>query len=113
MAGADRAVQLAALLDEQAQALRAGQIGALSDMADRLDALVRDGLRGTDPTTARRLRDQVARNAALAQAAQNGLRAARRRLAEVAAVAVGGQTYDGHGRIAPVGPGATSLVRRA
>lgn len=113
MAGADRAAALSALLDEQAAALRAGRVGELEALAGRLAALVDQGLTGTDPATARRLRDRVARNASLAQAAEKGLRAARRRLAEVAVAAQGGRTYDGRGQIAPVGPAAASLMRRA
>ncbi|HSF65292.1 MAG TPA: hypothetical protein VLA78_12940 [Paracoccaceae bacterium] len=113
MAGVDRAAALTALLDEQATALRAGRVDALPALADRMAALVAGGLAGTDPATARRLRDRVARNASLAQAAEKGLRAARRRLADVAGAARGGRTYDGQGQIGTVGPSATSLVRRA
>lgn len=113
MAGADRAAMLAALLDDQADALRAGRVGDLPALAVRMTALVADGLTRIDPATARRLRDRVARNASLAQAAEKGLRAARRRLAEVSGVVQGGRTYDGRGQMAAIGPASTCLVRRA
>lgn len=113
MAGPDRIAMLTALLDEQAAALRTGRVGDLAALADRLAAVVAGGLPGTDAASARRLRDRVSRNARLAEAAEKGLRAARRRLTEVASAAQGGRTYDGRGQLANVGPGATSLVKRA
>lgn len=113
MPGADRAALLEALLDEQAAALRSGRIADLPGLAERLAALVADGLAGMDAATARRLRDRVGRNAGLAQAAEKGLRAARRRLAEVARAAQGGRTYDGHGQVADIGAAPGRLTRKA
>jgi hypothetical protein len=113
MPGADRATALAALLDEQAAALRSGRIADLPALAERLAALVADGPAGLDPATARHLRDRVARNAGLAQAAEKGLRAARRRLAEVARAVQGGRTYDGRGQVADIGAAPGRLTRRA
>lgn len=67
---------------------------------------------GVDPRVLRDLRAQAQANARLTEAAAQGLRAARRRLTEATSVARGGQTYDGNGRLAPIGADTPARLRR-
>lgn len=101
---------LEAALDQAFAALRQGdltELGATYAMTETILA----GLHITDQATATRLRSKAERNAACLLAAARGVRAARRRLAEVGA---GGRsvTYDAQGRTRPIGDGPHGLTER-
>lgn len=97
---------LAETLEAIRTALRRGDYAALGDLAVDLDAAVGDagGLVAADLHD---LRHSAAQTAACLSAARNGLRAARRRVNEVANGPDGLSTYDRNGhRSAPARGGA-------
>ncbi len=102
---------ICAELDGVYAALRAGRIEGLSAMAVRLEA----GLASLADPGAEALatiRHRAARNAACLAAAGRGVRAARRRIAEIRAIEAGCVTYDMHGRRDEAGASEGLLVRR-
>lgn len=92
------AAALEALLDAMRGAILAGNLAALGPLGERAEQAL------TAPPVlaeadARRLREKAQRNMVCLEAAARGVRAARRRLAEVEAAASGGLgTYDAHGQ---------------
>jgi hypothetical protein len=108
----DRVTQLQTLLQAQRSALLSGRLDALDGIAGQLESLMAAPLQGADPRALRGLRMQAETNARLAEAAAQGLRAARRRLTEASSIARGGQTYDGNGRLAPMGAATPAPLRR-
>ncbi|MES2665759.1 MAG: hypothetical protein V4712_06630 [Pseudomonadota bacterium] len=101
---------LEAALDEAFAALRRGdltELGATYALTETILA----GLHITDRATASRLRSKAERNAACLLAAARGVRAARRRLAEVGAAART-VTYDAQGRTRAIGDGPRGLTER-
>jgi hypothetical protein len=108
---ADPFAALEALLDAVHAALLAGDLAALSPLAESLEAAAPPA--GPPPAaTAARLRAKAARNARCLEAAGRGLRAAGRRLAESRAAALGVVTYDGAGRRTLLPATAPGLARR-
>lgn len=93
----DPTSELGDLLDAVHAALRLGDLAALAPLTDRIEALLDTAPPG-DAGVLRGLAAKVERNAACLAAARRGLRAARRRIAEVAATQAGLATYDGRGR---------------
>lgn len=115
MAVHDPVARLGALLDEEAEALRDADFGALAALTQakaELTAQVEAIAPGDGPELAS-LADKARRNAASLRASIAGVRAARLRIAELARVAQGTATYDCQGRksLHPAGPGRTD--RRA
>ncbi len=103
-------------LDRMQAALRSGRIAELPECAAALDAslgAVRQAGGGAiHPDDLERLRARALRTAATLGAAALGIRAARRRLAEIRAIADGFSSYDPTGRRdAAVTPG-THLAQR-
>lgn len=91
---------LADLLDRTHQALRTGDLTTLAALAQDTEAAF--GRLDPAMTTAdlEALRHRALRNAACLTGALRGVRAARRRLAEIAAAGKGLGTYDRAGRLA-------------
>lgn len=90
------------LLDQVYTALLQSDYGALPGLTARLD---RELQTPSEPLTEARLQiihRRAERNAACLLAAQRGIRAARRRLAEIRSTASGLVTYDRSGRRAEV-----------
>lgn len=95
------------LLDQTRDALLAGNLTGLADLAGRVETLAQ-ALSGLDRQTANRLQRKAERNASLLQAALRGIRAARQRVAEIGAAA-SLTTYDAKGRREVLG-GSTGLL---
>lgn len=92
----------AQLLDQVYDALRRSEYGALAGLAASLD---REMQRPSEAMTEAKLaiiRRKADRNAACLDAAQRGIKAARRRMADIRATASGLVTYDRSGRRAEV-----------
>lgn len=109
MAESEVVAQLGALLDEEAQALRSADFGALAALTEaktaltaRVEAMAAAG--GPDLATLVR---KAQRNEASLRAAISGVRAARLRVGELSRAAQGTTTYDSQGRksLHPVNPG--------
>ena len=108
---AEAAARLEGLLDHMRSALLAGDTAALDPLGQETERILAEPLKLSE-CDAQRLRDKAERNLACLLAAARGLRAARRRLAEVRAATSGGlATYDEHGHRAEARPAAT-LVQR-
>ncbi len=90
---------LEALLEEERQALLAGDIGRFATLADRKEALA-GRLQGqdADPATLAALRSRLERNAALLDAALAGIRSVADRLAAMREVREALATYDPRGQ---------------
>jgi hypothetical protein len=100
---------LETLLDAVHGALRAGDLAALAPLTAAMAALTPAAL----PKDAlQRLQRKLRRNEACLQASARGLRAARRRMAEIAAARAGLQTYTPAGTRLLVGPPGGSLAQR-
>ena len=105
----DPIAALAALLEQEFTALRQADFADLDEIATDKEALLGALAAAPAPTAAAldALIVQANRNAACLQAASRGIRAARRRLAELRRAAEGLSTYDRNGRRndAPAGRG--------
>lgn len=102
--------ELHGLLADTRTALLAGDLAALSAMAERTEAAI-----ATLPASRAELVELqagAARNAALLAAGLRGVRAARRRLAEIAGYGRF-STYDAQGRLGLVGGAPAKPMRRA
>lgn len=97
------------LLDQTRDALLAGDISALARLGPLVEAQA-DTPPHLDAEAASRLRHKAERNARLLQAAGRGLRAARDRLADIAAGPTL-TTYDARGRKAALAAVSQSLGR--
>ncbi|OIQ77653.1 hypothetical protein GALL_406500 [mine drainage metagenome] len=106
---------LETLLDAELDAIRRGELSALEDLSTRTENLLESLIAGPmpDARTLERLRAKATRNAATLAAASRGVRAARRRLAELFQAAEGLDTYDASGRRNGLGANATKVERRA
>jgi hypothetical protein len=94
------------------QAIRTGDLAALAALATESDAAVAAIGTLTHVEQVKRLREMAGRNALCLQAAAQGVRSARRRLAEIAAARSGMQTYDGEGHTVKIGAAGGSLKAR-
>ena len=92
----DPAAAIAAELERIHLALREGRLQGLADSTALLEAALA-ALTEAAPETLALLHRKARRNAACLEAAGRGLRAARRRLAEIKATE-GLVTYDSHGK---------------
>ncbi len=101
---------LEAALDSAFAALRRGDLSDLG-MTYKMTETILAGLQITDRVTAVRLRSKAERNAACLLAAARGVRAARRRLAEVGPGARM-TTYDSKGRTTAIGDAPLGLAER-
>jgi hypothetical protein len=100
---------LDSLLDQTADALRRGDLHALTELSQAIQAQADTQPR--DRATAERLRAKADRNVRLLQAAGRGVRAARARLGDIATGPVL-TTYDARGRRESVAPLDTVPARR-
>lgn len=102
MTGEDRVMEC---LKEVGSALRQGRLGDLENLTASLEAALAD-TGPIAPESLLRIRHQAVRNAALLQAAARGVRAARRRIAEIRAIGEGFVSYGPTGeRDEASGPG--------
>jgi hypothetical protein len=100
---------LETLLDQTRDAVLAGDIAALADLAPQVEAEAGD-LR-LDASAVRRLQEKAARNAQLLQAATRGIRAAQDRLEEISSGPTL-TTYDARGKRAAIAPPSPAMPRR-
>jgi len=99
-------------LDKTHAYLRAGDFQAAAGLIGATETALA-GLSGLDdPERAEKLRRLAERNARSLKAATKGIRAARRRLAEVLAAQAGLQTYDWQGQTKQLAPGPGALRAR-
>lgn len=114
MTGAERdaIARLEQVLQQMQQMIRAGDFSQL----DALSAQTEAGLGAIgaldDRQLGARLHRLAERNAACLQAAARGLRAARRRLADITAARAGMKTYDGNGLTTRIGGQPGKLTQR-
>jgi hypothetical protein len=116
MAGDGRAravaLRLEQVLDRVHEALLAGRVTELADHGAGIEALL-PGITGLDDLLlAQRLQAKSARNEACLAASARGVRAARRRFAEIMTAQQGLSTYDGQGRRQDVAEAAGKLSQR-
>lgn len=109
MSGAEA---LLSTLDRVQTALRGGDLAALSALAEEMERACDAGIAPANAEEARLLRARADRVAAGLMAAARGLRAARRRMAEIREAKRGVTTYDGRGARVTVGTEATRLRSR-
>lgn len=102
---------LEGLLDSVHAALRAGDFAALPALTAAVGAL-EDVALPRDAGALRALQRKLQRNDACLQASARGLRAARRRLTEIAAARAGLQTYTQTGTRQQIGPSQGRLAQR-
>jgi hypothetical protein len=97
---------LLTMLDDTHAALLQGDLAAIGPASVRMEGLI-DQLRTCPADTLALIRTKAARNAAVLQAAAQGVRAAHRRLSDLQEAASGHRTYgrDGH-RSTMTGPAA-------
>lgn len=100
------------LLDRMHAAVLAGDIRDLATAEAELEAVLADFTTFGDRGLGERLHRKAARNATCLQAAARGLRAARRRIAEIQSARDGLQTYDGHGKRTDMPQGTGQLAQR-
>ncbi len=103
-------IDLENLMDQTRDAVLAGDLATLADLAPRMAALAED-LPRLDAATAGRLIRLAQRNAQLLQAATRGVRAAQVRLSEI----TNGPTlttYDARGQKAALALPSTLIPRR-
>lgn len=96
------APRAAQLLDQVYDALLQSDYGALPGMADLLERELQSPSETLTAAQLTVIRSKAARNGACLMAAQMGVKAARRRLAEIRSTAAGLVTYDRSGRRAEV-----------
>jgi hypothetical protein len=99
IAAAPRAAQL---LDQVYEALLTSDYAALPGMAEQLEQELQSPSSALTETQLKIIRHKAERNGACLMAAQRGVKAARRRLAEIRSTATGLVTYDRSGRRAEV-----------
>lgn len=102
---------LESLLDAVHAALRAGDFAGLRALTQAVEAL-ETGALPRDATALRTLQRKLQRNEACLQASARGLRAARRRMTEIAAARAGLQTYTMGGQRQQIGPAQGTLAQR-
>lgn len=104
--------RLEKLVNDTSLAVRNGNLAVMGDLAAQTDAALSDLAGETDSARIAALRDVAQRNAIGLEAAGRGVRAARRRLAEIVAVRAGVQTYDNAGKTHKIGGPAGALKTR-
>jgi aspartate/methionine/tyrosine aminotransferase len=104
--------RLEKLVNDTATALRHGELAAIGPLAEQTNAALGDLDGETDGARIEALRDKAKKNALALEAASRGVRAARRRLAEIVAARSGVQTYDNAGRTQRVGGPVGSMKTR-
>ena len=102
---------LESLLDAVHAALRAGDFAGLPALTQAVEALETRAL-PRDAAALRTLQRKLQRNEACLQASARGLRAARRRMTEIAAARAGLQTYTMGGQRQQIGPAQGTLAQR-
>ncbi len=102
--------ELEAALDNAFAALRRGDLTELAATCAMTETILAN-LHITDRATATRLRSKAERNAACLLAAARGVRAARRRLADVGP-GTRMTTYDAQGRSSAIGDAPHGLTQR-
>ncbi len=107
----DELPPLETLLDAVHRALRAGDFAALPALTAVAEAWDTDSL-PRDPAALRAMQRKLQRNDACLQASARGLRAARRRMTEIAAARAGLQTYTQSGLRLQVGLSQGTLTQR-
>jgi hypothetical protein len=115
MSGADprqMALLLEQALDRVQDCLQRGMLSQLTEPAAQIADLLPRIAGLDDLALAQRLKTKAARNEACLAASARGVRAARRRLTEVAAARTGLSTYDGQGRRAAIQPVMGQLTQR-
>lgn len=106
------AAALDRLLAAEAEALRRADFGKLSAFADDKARLLA-GCSGADGPTLGRIRDRMSHNAALFEAAMEGLRGALERLETLASGPAALRTYDSAGRIIATAAAEPRVMRNA
>jgi len=101
------------ILQEVYRALREGEFSRLDDLSNRTEAAMSQLSGPLDGDSAKRLREMARRNAACLDAAARGIRAARRRLADIRDAQSGTRTYDGLGQRRLIGRTDDVLSHRA
>lgn len=104
--------RLEEVLNQTCQQLRQGNFAAAAGLTEATEAGIRALAGLTDADALARLRRLAERNARCLQAAAKGIRAARRRLAEVLAASSGLQTYNGRGETMQIGSQTGALKAR-
>jgi hypothetical protein len=104
--------RLETLVLETAAAVRIGNLAIMGDLAHRTEAILAELEGDADVTRLEALRRLAERNALGLEAAGRGVRAARRRLAEISAVHKGLQTYDKIGKTKKIDVPAGTLKTR-
>lgn len=105
--------RLIRILHQMAEAARQGDLGTLGPLAEEATAaLAAPSARRPDSAELARLHRQARTTARLLAATAEGLRAARRRLREIAAARDGSGTYGPEGRRPAASPMPRDLVRR-
>ncbi|MBL8561071.1 MAG: hypothetical protein JNN06_02220 [Gemmobacter sp.] len=103
--------EIETLLDQIGEALKQGQLAALSGFEDRL-ALLEPALAEADQDRLIGILAKAERNQRLLRAAGRGVRSAQRRLTEIARSLQGLSTYDRKGRLQARGDGMSLLSKR-
>lgn len=98
MGGDPKDDSLEAVLQDVYLALRAGDLARLEELCTRTESALARLSGSSDARMVERLRDLARRNAACLDAAARGIRAARRRVAEIRDAQTGTRTYDGNGQ---------------
>lgn len=106
------AQDLERLLDRIHGALLRGDLESVGMIGPEIATRVTELPALADVALARRLQDKARRNAACLEAAARGVRAARRRFAEITRARSGLVTYDGKGRSSTLAGDAGQLIRR-
>lgn len=104
--------RLEGLIAQTAQAIRTGNLAAMGTLAQQTEASLKDLGEAPDIVRLGALRDAAQRNAVALEAARRGVRAARRRLAEITSAHNGVQTYDHVGKAQNIGGPNGSLKAR-
>lgn len=108
----DDAGGIAGLLDRQFDALIRGDLAGLEESGHGLAAAITRIDASPSQAEIGAIQERAARNAACLAAALRGVRAARRRLEEIAAAGKGLDTYDAFGRRTAEGMGPDRLRQR-
>lgn len=102
---------LETLMDTLHAALRAGQIEQIADLVTQIEEKLAE-VSPADRHLLRRLQAKANSNGQLLEAAGRGIRAAQRRIAEIAAVRSGLATYDRAGQRQEAALATSKLSRR-
>ena len=104
--------RLEKVVGETARAIRVGDLAAMGGLAERTAAALSELGTETDSVQIAALRVSAERNAVALEAAGRGVRAARRRLAEITSARGGMKTYDGAGNTQKIGGPLGALKTR-